>query len=86
MIIFEIIPLWHGNRWGRNRTILANIKTPLRDLWGVVSLGNPKTVMKKLITPLLSAAIIFGGLFIESTVRADNDKAPNEKPATKKSM
>jgi hypothetical protein len=35
-------------------------------------------VMKKLITPLLSAAIIFGGLFIESTARADDEKAPAE--------
>lgn len=41
--------------------------------------------MKKLITPLLSAAIIFGGLFIESTARADDDKVPKEKPAKKKS-
>ena len=41
--------------------------------------------MKKLITPLLSAAIIFGGLFIESTARADDDKVLKEKPAKKKS-
>ena len=40
--------------------------------------------MKKLITPLLSAAIIFGGLFIESTARADDKKADEEKPAKKK--
>ena len=46
---------------------------------------QPSKVMKKLITPLLSAAIIFGGLFIESTARADDDKAPTEKTAKKKS-
>ena len=40
--------------------------------------------MKKLSTPLLSAAIIFGGLFIESTARADDKKADEEKPAKKK--
>ena len=64
---------------------MANIKikTPLRALWGVVSLDNPKTVMKKLITLLLSAAIIFGGLFIESTARADDEKAPAEKSERK---
>ena len=45
--------------------------------------GNPKTVMKKLITPLLSAAIIFGGLFIESTARADDEKSPAEKSERK---
>ena len=39
--------------------------------------------MKKLITPLLSAAIIFGGLFIESTARADDEKEPAEKSARK---
>ena len=39
--------------------------------------------MKKLITPLLSAAIIFGGLFIESTARADDEKDPAEKSARK---
>ena len=41
--------------------------------------------MKKLITPLLSAAIIFGGLFIESTARADDNKGPTEKTVKKKS-
>jgi len=40
--------------------------------------------MKKLITPLLSAAIIFGGLFIESTARADDKKADEEKSTKKK--
>ena len=55
----------------------------MRDLRDVVSLGNPKMVMKKLITPLLSAAIIFGGLFIESTARADDEKAPAEKSERK---
>ena len=44
---------------------------------------QPSKVMKKLITPLLSAAIIFGGLFIESTARADDEKAPAEKSARK---
>ena len=41
--------------------------------------------MKKLITPLLSAAIIFGGLFIESNARADDNKGPTEKTVKKKS-
>ena len=49
------------------------------------NLEQPKKVMKKVITPLLSAAIFFGGLFIESNARADDDKAPTEKPTKKKS-
>ena len=46
-------------------------------------MGDPKMVMKKFITPLLSAAIIFGGLFIESTASADDKKAPAEESARK---
>ena len=41
--------------------------------------------MKKLITPLLSAVIFFGGLFIESNAHADDNKAPAEKTVKKKS-
>ncbi|MBC8324210.1 MAG: hypothetical protein H8E27_01080 [Verrucomicrobia subdivision 3 bacterium] len=40
--------------------------------------------MKKLITPLLSAAIIFGGLFISTSAHADDEKSAAEKPAKKK--
>ena len=39
--------------------------------------------MKKLITPLLSAAIVFGGLFVESTAFADDKKETKDKPARK---
>ena len=39
--------------------------------------------MKKLITPLLSAAIIFGGLFVESSAFADDKKETKDKPARK---
>ena len=41
--------------------------------------------MKNLIIPLLSAAIVFGGLFTETSAFADDKKAPPEKPAKKKS-
>ena len=39
--------------------------------------------MKKLITPLLSAAIVFGGLFVKSTAFADDKKETKDKPARK---
>ena len=41
--------------------------------------------MKKIFVPLLSAAIVFGGLFIETSAFADDKKADKEKPAKKKS-
>ncbi len=41
--------------------------------------------MKKILPSLLSATLVLGGLFIESSARADDDKAPKEKPAKKKS-
>ena len=40
--------------------------------------------MKKIFIPLLSAAIAFGGLFIETSAFADDKKADKEKPAKKK--
>jgi len=40
--------------------------------------------MKKIFIPLLSAAIVFGGLFIETSAFADDKKADKEKPAKKK--
>lgn len=41
--------------------------------------------MKKLFVPLFSAAIIFGGLFTESSAFADDKKETPEKPAKNKS-
>ena len=41
--------------------------------------------MKKILPSLLSATLILGGLFIGSSARADDDKAPTERPAKKKS-
>ena len=41
--------------------------------------------MKKIFAPLLSAAIFFGGLFIETSAIADDKKEAKEKPAKKKS-
>ncbi len=41
--------------------------------------------MNKIIISLLSATLVLGGLFIGSSARADDDKAPTEKPAKKKS-
>lgn len=40
--------------------------------------------MKKIFIPLLSAAIAFGGLFIETSAFADDKKEAKEKPAKKK--
>ena len=40
--------------------------------------------MKKIFVPLLSAAIVFGGLFVETSAFADDKKADEEKPAKKK--
>ncbi|MCH2378560.1 MAG: hypothetical protein MK236_03970 [Pedosphaera sp.] len=40
--------------------------------------------MKKIFIPLLSAAIAFGGLFVETSAFADDKKADKEKPAKKK--
>ena len=40
--------------------------------------------MKKIFVPLLSAAIAFGGLFVETSAFADDKKADKEKPAKKK--
>ena len=40
--------------------------------------------MRKLIVPLLSAAIAFGGLFVGSSAFADDKKPDKEKPAKKK--
>ena len=40
--------------------------------------------MKKIFVPLLSAAIVFGGLFVETSAFADDKKADKEKPAKKK--
>ena len=47
--------------------------------------NNPLTDMKKIFAPLLSAAIFFGGLFIETSAIADDKKEAKEKPAKKKS-
>ena len=41
--------------------------------------------MKNLLIPLLSAAIVFGGLLTETYAFAGDKKAPAEKPAKKKS-
>ena len=41
--------------------------------------------MKKIFIPLLSAAIVFGGLFVETSAFADDKRADKEKPAKKKS-
>ena len=40
--------------------------------------------MKKIFIPLLSAAIVFGGLFVETSAFADDKKEAKEKPAKKK--
>ena len=40
--------------------------------------------MKKIFIPLLSAAIAFGGLFVETSAFADDKKEAKEKPAKKK--
>ncbi len=40
--------------------------------------------MKNIFVPLLSAAIAFGGLFVETSAFADYKKADEEKPAKKK--
>ena len=40
--------------------------------------------MKKIFVPLLSAAIAFGGLFVETSAFAEDKKADEEKPAKKK--
>ncbi len=40
--------------------------------------------MKNIFVPLLSAAIAFGGLFVETSAFADDKKADKEKPAKKK--
>ena len=40
--------------------------------------------MKKKFIPLLSAAIAFGGLFVETSAFADDKKEAKEKPAKKK--
>ena len=41
--------------------------------------------MRKIFVSLLSAAIVFGGLFVETSAFADDKKANKEKPAKKKS-
>lgn len=41
--------------------------------------------MKNILPSFLSAALVLGGLFIASPALADDDKAPTEKPAKKKS-
>jgi hypothetical protein len=46
--------------------------------------SNPLIGMKKIFAPLLSAAIVFGGLFVETSAFADDKKADKEKPAKKK--
>ena len=46
-------------------------------------MGCTQIVMKKLITPLLSAAIVFGGLFVESSAFADDKKEAKDKPTRK---
>ena len=40
--------------------------------------------MKKIFIPLLSVAIAFGGLFVETSAFADDKKEAKEKPAKKK--
>ena len=40
--------------------------------------------IKKIFIPLLSAAIAFGGLFVETSAFADDKKEAKEKPAKKK--